>query len=301
MTDDQSYSLAPSYLVRKSNAAAEEYSNQEENPALEQNSSNMWSVMDGLDHASPNQNNRKTAENSPSRLVISANRHQDDNDIYIFDDEVSLVSETSGMGSKITITETEGGFSARPPSPPRSAEEEMEPPNVTSVLRPKEKDSAVDLSQVMETSESSRNVSRASTGGRRSAPSSAAKNRSNKEESTDDDSSLFMGPESFSKENVPQNKKVVSLGEENKIPASDKKDSYLIAPLFQTTSLLSEKDKQHLGVVRVPSRDDSSLGESMILPGSYAVADFRDDMSISTAGSSRRHRGKASISTLASF
>lgn len=349
MTDDQSYSLAPSFLVRKSIAQGEDSSPGLTSPTDERNGSVMWSVMDGLGdqslaYKSPeNAAKKSAAENSPSRLVISATRpNTDDNELYIFDDDVSVVSETSEMvASKITQMDTLDGRTASPGndsyrssldgsliksviSRTKSLEsyngsqqdvaddkednndEPTElPPNLASVLRPK--DNAPDLSQVMETSEISRNTSRASTEGPRSAPSSAKKDRSrrstnldhSKEESTDDDSSLFMGPDSFAKENLPDNSKILSLGEENKVTPSDEKNPYNITPLCRTSGRLSDKDKMQLGIRRVTSKDDSSLAESMVYPGSYAVADFRDDMSISTVGS--RRGTKYSITTMASF
>ena len=345
MTDDQSYSLAPSYLMRRSNAHGEDASQGLTSPAAEHGSSSvMWSVMDGLGDKSPcNDTNNKDSENSPSRLVISASRpNPDENDIYIFnDDDVSLVSETSEMmSSKILHVETEDGRPASPignesfrssmesniqtlpdqPSPtsedlqkfnidPVKVEQEETPAkraSLATVLRPKENQPLNDLSQVMETSETSRNnISRASTEGRLSAPSSAVKNRSrrsnnvdqSKEESTDDDSSLFMGPDSFAKENIPGNTKLLTLGESDKVGLSGAKNPYQIAPLFRSSARLSEKDKLQMGLRRNPSRDDSSLAESMVYPGSYAVADFRDDMSISTTGSRRR----SPLSTMASF
>lgn len=316
-TDDQSYSLAPSYLMRKTHGTGEDEQCEIASPTVELNGSSvLWSVMDGL--GSPNETKKSTVENSPSRLVISATPQQDENDVYIFNDDVSLVSETSEMmGSKITVTDTDGTL---PPSPicnksldiskdNASTVDETETAKETvsqlaSVLRPKEnKNPLADLSRVMETSESSRNTSRVSSDGRRSAPTSAKKNRSrlserSKEESTstDDDSSLFMGPDSFAKENTTN--RLLSLGEDDKVAPSEKKSSYSIAPLYRTSSRLSEKDKKHLGINRNPSRDDSSLGESMLLPGSYAMADFRDDMSISTAGDRSR---KYSAATMASF
>ena len=120
MTDDQSYSLAPSFLVRKSNAQGEDSSPGLTSPENERNGSVMWSVMDGLGdqslaYKSPvNNGDRKpSAETSPSRLVISATRPQaDENELYIFDDNVSLVSETSA--SKITQVDTVDGRTASP-------------------------------------------------------------------------------------------------------------------------------------------------------------------------------------------
>ena len=360
MTDDQSYSLAPSFLVRKSNGQGEDTSPGLTSGTEERNGSVMWSVMDGLGdnslaYKSPvNAVKTTEAEGSPSQLVISATRPPaDENELYIFNDDVSLVSETSEMvGSKITQVDTVDGRTASPGSdslrssidgsliksvitrtksvdsfpaqaPPQQQEDAADEkedsdkptdlrPSLTSVLRPKQNKPLGDLSHVTESSEISRNTSRASIEDNISAPSSVSKNRSrrssnmdrSKDLSTDDDSSLFMGPDSFSKENIPGNSKILSLGEENKLRPSDEKNPYNIAPLYRGSGsgsgLLSDKDKQQLGILRTASKDDSSLAESMQYPGSYALADFRDDMSISTHGS--RPRGtKYAVATMASF
>lgn len=353
MTDDQSYSLAPSFLMRKSQGQDDGYNDDGVASAGDGENSNsvMWSVTHGLGdqslvNKSPQNNNNTTskssAENSPSRLVISASRPAtDEHDTYIFDDDVSLVSETSEtVTSKMMQMPT---VDCRPASPIpnnesfRSSmesniksvtiqEQSSEPtnnkpdgiqktncdeekhPSFAAVLRPKDAaEPTTDLSQVVEASETSRNTSRASTEGRLSAPSSVSKSRSRrssvvdshpKEESTDDDSSLFMGPDSFAKENLQDNM-VLSLGDGNKVAPADDKKVYRIAPLFRSAGRLSDKDKDQLGVSRVSSKDDTSLAESIAYPNAYAVASFRDDMSISTNGS--RPRTKHSVATMASF
>eukprot|EP00977_Amphora_coffeiformis_P020105 scaffold7850_cov171-Amphora_coffeaeformis.AAC.3 len=343
MTDDQSYSIAPSFLMRKSHTHQGDDDDMDGPGEGENNSSNMWSVMDGLGdqslaHKSPNNNNithKSAGENSPSRLVISATRPAtDDNDTYIFNDDVSLVSETSEkLNSRIMRAPMVDSRPASPIANNESFRSSMESniksvttrslslesasikkdgaeerPNFTTVLRPKgAAKPQADLSHLMEASETSRSSSRVSAEGRVSAPSSVSKNRSprsptvdsvSKEESTDDDSSLFMGPDSYPKENLPDNSKILSLGEGNKVSPAEDKNTYRIAPLFRTTGRLSDKDKGQLGVRRVPSKDDTSLAESMTYPDAYAVASFRDDMSISTNGSRPR---KAYFGMKASF
>ena len=344
MTDDQSYSLAPSFLMRKSHTHQGDDEDIDGPGEGENNSSNLWSVMDGLGdqslaHRSPqiiHATRNLAGDNSPSRLVISATRHAtDENDTYIFNDDVSLVSETSeNMNSRIMRAPM---VDSRPASPIpnnesfRSSMESniksvttrshsLEPannkqdgteekrPSFTAVLRPKDvPKTSAELSHVMETSETSQSSSRGTGEGRLSAPPSASKNRSrrsstvdsvSKEESTDDDSSLFMGPDSYPKENLPDNGKILSLGEGNKVSPAEDKNTYRIAPLFRTTGRLSDKDKGQLGVHRVSSKDDTSLAESMTYPNAYAVASFRDDMSISTQGSRQR---KYYVGTKASF
>jgi hypothetical protein len=370
LADDQSYSLPPSFLMRASKSPQED-----ETSTIgggDQDSSVLWSVMDGLgDHSvippstSPlaKQNHQSMSKNhssSPSELVISAG----ENDLYIFnDDEVSLVSEQSEMmTSRILNVQTEDGRPASPIRAEATSESfrhslrqnkstsldgslnESQPPfeeekavaekqmDLTSILRSKDALPSADLSHVMEASEAS--TSHASTASRRSAPSSAKKNRSrsllsdgrksapnsakkdrsmrskslnsSKESgiASEDDSSsssLFMGPDAFSKENAGN--KVLSLLETNKVDTSTPKNTYQIAPLFRGgIKRLSSNDKKRMGLRTKRSVDDDSLGESMILPGSYGMADFRDDMSISTVGSTiPLPRGNYPDSAMASF
>ena len=316
MTDDHSYSIAPSLLGKANPSEDTRDSLAIADLAVENSMSGMWSLTDGL-------------VKSPQK----ASTNEVSDDIYIFNDDegISLGSDPSELLVTSPRASNADSSPEKNTSPRSSFEEgsqiqslvsrnstfdsifqsleveetqakpvaEKAKASIVSVLRPNQ-----DLSEVVEVSEASHSISRMSMDGQHSVPSSAVKNTSapsstqeaaKAESMDDDDSSLFMGPDSLTKENRQTNSKLLALGEENKVGPSQEKDSYRIAPLFQR---LSDKDKEQMGIRRVASRDDSSVGDSIVYPGSYAIADFRDDMSISTAGSrSRRH----SVSTKASF
>jgi hypothetical protein len=350
LTDDHSYSIAPSLLVRKSDSKAPQGGDNEggtDDIMGEDDASSMWSVLDGIvngDVSTMQQQQQRIlstgssppADYSPeSRTISPEQRTVENNALYIFndDDALSFGSVTSDVknsksmnldSSPIRNKSLENSFDA---SQIRSLEEvnssndsteakefvqELEKPkaapqqdrkSLASILRSK-----IGLSHVSETSEASGNTSRVSADGHVSTSSTSAKEKrveqamfeeNQKEESTDEDSSLFMGPETFPKENQSDNANVLSLGEDNKVGSSDEKDPYRITPLFRGSRQLSEKEKEQLGIRPMASQDDSSLAESMIYPGSYAIADFRDDMSISTTGS--RNSRKYSVATKASF
>jgi hypothetical protein len=347
LTDDHSYSIAPSLLMRKSGSKAEGDGQGPTNDGVgEDDASSMWSVLDGIvngdistmeQHIPTAGSSSPPADYSPeSRNMSPEQQSTEKNALYIFndDDAISFGSDTSEVQNSKAMNLDSS------PIGKRSLQCSFDDSQIKSLVEPdtsedsekakefmeeleKDQDASVEdyashssalrskqgLSHVSEVSETSGSTNRTSADVQASATSSnSASNKSlerslmednQKEESTDDDSSLFMGPDAFPKENHPDKANVLSLGEENKVGSSDEQGPYRIAPLFRGSRQLTEKDKDALGIRPAASRDDSSIGESMIYPGSYAIADFRDDMSISTAGS--RTGRKYSVSSKASF
>jgi hypothetical protein len=266
---------------------------------------------------------KKVITASKTKLMFSAEKDKtgQNNGIYIFDDDVSVVSE---QDSKISqpredpkIVDTAGRHDS-PSNPNGSSIKVVGKADVDSENGTDGDGCRLafcDLSQVAEGSESSSRVSSSSEmSGKLDRKLSMDKENALggkmlmtgvddseiESDGEDDDDSLFMRPTLGLKTDgaSPSAGKTVLLSNENKL--SIIKDELRIGPLARGGDQLTAKEKKHMFIMDRTaggSFDDSSLN-SIRLPGNLNVHDFRDDMSLSTTGSTN---GKLALASMASF
>jgi hypothetical protein len=254
---------------------------------------------------------KKIIPASHTKLMFSAEKDKSgqNNGIYIFDDDVSMVSEKSSS-SKVSqpredpkIVDTAGRHES-PSNPNASSIKVVGKAEVDSENGGTDGEDGCrlafcDLSQVAEGSESSSRVSCSSvTSGKLDRKLSMDKENAVgkllddseiESEGDEDDDSLFMRPTLGLKTTEaasPSVGQTVLLSNENKV--SPGKDAFRMrGPSAMGGDKLTPQEKKHMFIMeRTPggSFDDSSL-HSIRLPGNLNTPEFRDDMSLSTTGS----------------